>query len=279
MSTTAALSEDTSFVARWNEGAREVLARRDAWYETAAKDADFIARGGKVYPYDIIHANAEPLDRLMIDSGFTDEVGPGSKLVDVGCANGDLSYSLALAGHHVTAVDWAFKHDQAPSFVAAVVRQTGMNLSISDLSVDQYFGVDDIRAGALHGADDIPDVFDLAICFGLLYHLKNPFAFLESLSRISKRVILGTHLITHEPGIGSRIDRFSMAYLVDALELNSDPTNYWMLTEKAFRRLAERSGFTIEAACTRSGTDLAIATPDRTDLGVRGFLALRSTNV
>lgn len=275
--TASLLPADTTFLARWNGGAREVLSRREAWYEAAAADADFIERGGKVYPYDIIHANAEPLSRLMADSGFADEIGVDAKLADIGCANGDLSYSLALGGNHVTAIDWAFKHDQAPSFVAAVARQNELNVSVADLSIDQYFGASDIQAGGLHRASDIPDAFDLTFCFGLLYHLKNPFAFLESLSRISKRVILGTHLITHEPGIGSRIDSFSMAYLVDSLELNNDPTNYWMLTDKAFRRLAERSGFTIEAAFTTSRTELAIATPDSTELGVRGFLALRST--
>lgn len=268
--------DNENFLGRWNPAAAKVLAEREAWYAEAAQDDMFKARGGTVYPYDIIHANVDPLCRLMIDAGFTSELDPDASVVDIGCANGDLSYALALSGFKVSAIDWSYAHDQAPAFVRAVSNRNGFDIAVADLSVDQYFGIEDVRAAAIANADKIPEVYDLAISFGLVYHLKNPFAFFESLSKVTKRLIVGTHVITHEPKLGARIDNYSMAYLVDAYELNSDPTNYWMLTEKAFARLAERSGFTIEARLSIPNNPLGISTPDDTALGVRSFLALKS---
>ena len=272
-------SSAKSFVELWNPAAHNVLSSRDDWYASAAKDDNFISKGGKVYPYDIIHANSDPLCRLMAESGFENEVALGSKIVDVGCANGDLSYALSLAGFDVTALDWSFAHDQAPAFVSAVAKQNNLDMSVVDISVDRYFGIDDIRSSAVHRQERIPDIYELAISFGLVYHLKNPFAFFESISKIAKRFLVGTHVVTHLPQLGARIDGSPVAYLVDTLELNSDPTNYWMMTPKAFERIALRCGFQIEARIAIPNNPLGVSTPDDPSLGVRHFLALRSTAV
>lgn len=264
------------------EATKPVLEHRQAWYEAASQDPIFLDRGGVVYPYDTIAANVDPMFNLFEKSGFIDrfESGEIETVCDVGCANGELSYALAGAGYKTTAIDFSYKRDQAPYLVSSVAQKLKLPLSVVDTSVDRHFGMADLRSSLVHDAGTLPtERFDLAICFGLLYHLRNPFAFLESLAGVAKHVILGTHLFTHTPRLGVRVDQSPLAYLVEADELNHDPTNYWIFTEAAFHRLVRRSGFTITGSMTIPNNPLEIAVPDRTDLGVRGFVMLSSTEL
>lgn len=267
---------------KFYESTKPVLENRQAWYEAAAQDPAFVARGGIVYPYDTIAANVDPMFALFEQSGFIDkfESGEIETVCDIGCANGELSYALAGAGYKTTAIDFSYKRDQAPYLVASVAQKMELPLSVIDTSVDRHFDLSDLRSSLVHDAGTLPgDRFDLAICFGLLYHLRNPFAFLESLSGVAKNVILGTHLFTHTPQLGVRLNQSPVAYLVEADELNHDPTNYWIFTEAAFHRLVRRSGFTITGSMTIPNNPLELAVPDRTDLGVRGFVMLTSNNL
>lgn len=254
-----------------------VMAKRNVWHDNARADPEFIARGGLVYPYDILGANLDPMIALFEKTGVMDEIERGDvrTVADIGCANGDLSFVMAMAGFDVTAVDFSYLHDQAPLQVATVAAQEGFNLSVVDMSIDRPFGLEDFRSHLVHGGSSMPeDSYDLVICFGLLYHLRNPIAFVESLRGISKRVILGTHLMTHTPNLDVRVDNQPLAYLVDSAELNGDPTNYWVFTELAFHRLAKRAGFKLRGSVLLPNNPLEISAPNRTDLGVRGFVML-----
>lgn len=264
---------------KFYEATKPVLDSRQSWYESAAKDPVFQERGGVVYPYDTIAANVDPMFQLFEKSGFIDifEGGEIKTVCDVGCANGELSYALAGAGLRATAIDFSYGRDQAPYLVASVSRDMKFDLSVVDMSVDRCFDINDIQKNQVYDAGVVPDdYFDLAICFGLLYHLRNPFAFLESLAGVSKYVILGTHLFTHTPQLGVKLEHSPLAYLVEADELNYDPTNYWIFTEVAFHRLVRRCGFSILGSLTLPNNPLGVAVPDRTDLGVRGFVMLKA---
>ena len=58
----------------------------------------------------------------------------------------------------------------------------------------------DLKANCIHNEhDSLPQDmqhFDFSICVGLLYHLKNPYAFIESLARITRYCIVGTWIFT-----------------------------------------------------------------------------------
>jgi SAM-dependent methyltransferase len=260
--------------------AARVVEERSGWHERIRTDPAYQALGGKIYPYDTIGANINPLFRLIEESGFIAdfENGDVKYIADIGCANGDLSCALGLAGYNVTAVDYSVGHDQAPFVVSRLANNVDLPICVVDMSVDRDFNVDDLRAALIaNPRNSFPECkFDLVICFGLLYHLKNPLAFLASLSAIGKNVVLGTHLITHLPDLRVRISADPVAYLVDAGELNSDPTNYWMFTEQAFHRAVGRSGFDIISSFVLANNQHNLGLPDRPDIGVRGFVFLRS---
>lgn len=260
---------------------KKVLGMRSNWYQRIANDSAFRSRGGIVYPYDTIAANIEPLFIALERSGIIAEFEQGTlkTVCDMGCANGELSYSFALTGHQVTAVDYSYKGDQAPLVVSLVTQELQLPIAVVDRTVDCNFQLQSLRDCIVGGdASSFPKdgIFDLIVCFGLLYHLKNPFAFLESLSHIGKYIILGTHVFTHLPSLRVKLAGDSVAYLVHSSELNSDPTNYWIFTETALHRMISRCGFEIVSSFTVPNNQLEIGVPDRIDLGVRAFVMLRS---
>jgi len=266
---------------KFREAADRVFQNRDTWYDSLRKDKEYESRGGLIYPYDTISANIDPLFYLLDSSGIIEEFEDGriAKVCDVGCANGELSYCFSMTGFETTAVDFSYKHDQAPYIVSAISRQQDIPVAVIDTSVDTHFDLSTLKSAIVYDPIRIfpeDSRFDLVVCFGLLYHLKNPFAFLESLAKVSRYVALGTHLFTHLPNLRVRLDTEPVAYLVDSGELNGDPTNFWVFSEMAFHRLVRRAGFEIVASQTIPNHPLEIAVPDRTDLGVRGFVMLKS---
>src|SRR5205085_3356062 len=96
---------------------------------------------------------------------------------------------------------------------------------------------------------DLDDAFDLrgrtfglALCFGVLYHLKNPFSFLETLARHARHCILSTR-IAQVTLRGTPITDEPIAYLLHAFEANNDASNYWVLSEAGLRRILDRTGW------------------------------------
>jgi tRNA (mo5U34)-methyltransferase len=263
--------------------ANNLRLSRDAWYDEIKASTEFQRLGGKIYPYDITAANLDPIFSLFEATGFIDhfesEHQDPATVCDIGCANGDLSLAFSQAGFKVTAIDYSFKHDQAPYVVSALSKRAGAEVAVIDLSVDGHFTFADISSSQINSAKSpLPKdgIFDLVVCVGLLYHLRNPFAFMESLAKVSRYAVIGTHIFTHTPGLRVAIQDSPMAYLIDVDEVNSDPTNYWMFSQTAFVRLATRCGFQVLGNLCVPNNDLGIGVPDRLDLGIRSFLMLKS---
>jgi len=83
--------------------------------------------------------------------------------------------------------------------------------------------------------------YGLAICLGVLYHLKNPVFVLEHLARISRFCLLSTRIARCLPGGVPMPNGHALAYLLGERELNRDDTNWWIFTKPALRRLFERT--------------------------------------
>lgn len=260
--------------------ASEIQESRNGWYQTISAEPNFRSMGGIIYPYDTTAANLDPMFELFEKSDFIRELEGGEirTICDIGCANGEIAFSFADAGFDVSAIDFSFKHDRAPYVVSRVAELGGWNVAVVDMSVDRYFSFTDLTESRIAQSGNLPDaqMFDFSICLGLLYHLKNPFAFLESLSKLTNFALVGTHVITHTPNLKHRVEEIPLAYIVDAEELNSDPTNFWMFTSCGFERLARRCGFQVLDSISLPNNPLQIAVPDRVDLGVRKFLMLKS---
>jgi hypothetical protein len=86
------------------------------------------------------------------------------------------------------------------------------------------------------GLDLTGRTFGLALCLGVLYHLKNPFGFLENLARHVRYCLLTTR-IAQVTVRGTAMAKEPVAYLLNPSEANNDPTNYWIFSEAGLRRI------------------------------------------
>lgn len=85
--------------------------------------------------------------------------------------------------------------------------------------------------------DKILMKFDIILCLGVFYHVKNIYGLLE---KCYERLEDGGSLVA-EGHISE--DKKSIARFIDAFELNNDPTNYWSPSESCLKKMLLRIGF------------------------------------
>lgn len=187
------------------------------------------------YPYESL-SNLTHLSALLrkLDGDLFDWL-PNRSLMDIGCADGELSLLFESLGFSVDAIDHAPSNHNRLEGARALIQATGSGVRLHDLDLD--------------GGGELPaPEAGLVLCLGLLYHLKNPFLFLERLARHSHYCLLSTKLLTHLPGISNSMDAQPLAYLLDSSELNNDDSNFWLFTGAALSRLLHRSGWRVLAS-------------------------------
>lgn len=109
------------------------------------------------------------------------------RIIDLGSLEGGLAFELAREGWDVTGIEG---------------RES--NYEKADL-IRSYFALDNLRfelrdVKTLDPAQD--GMFDVVVCCGLLYHLDNPFAFLETLAALTAPdglFFLDTHIAPEHP--------------------------------------------------------------------------------
>jgi len=264
------------------DSAHRFLERRAELYETVLNSPEFKAQGVQLYPHDIVGANFPIIVELLQTSGLSEFLGEKDirTVLDVGGANGDLAFVFAGADFETTLVDLSISYQKSPLVASLINVQLGANVRVVDLSVDGYFSYSDLIEHTVNSGQFEhhyeSETFDLAVCFGLLYHLKNPFAFLDSIKKLCRFFILGTWLMSYFPDNLTKVRDVPLAYLLGSGELNSDPSIYWIFTDSSFRRLAERTGFSIMSSASAFGRADKISNPVDINYGERGFLLLRS---
>lgn len=103
------------------------------------------------------------------------------KILELGPLEGGHSYMLANAGWHVTSVE-----SNARAFLKTLI-------------VYNHFG---LNARALYGDfipylnDELTPIYDLTVACGVLYHMKNPIAAIDSLAAKSMTLGIWTHFVT-----------------------------------------------------------------------------------
>ncbi len=203
-------------------------------------------------------------------------------VADIGGSNGDLAFIFSFAGFDATLIDLSLPWGMDAPLIASIGNKLlDANVRVCNLNVDRYFDFEDIRNSVINEGEfnirDQKEAFDLGICFGLLYHIKNPFALLESLSTLTRFLVLGTFCMSNRPDDAVKIAHIPFAYLQNG-EWN-DSSNYWILTPAAFRRIVERCGFEIITGVTEFQRSDQLSNSFDVESKQREFLLLRSTRI
>jgi 2-polyprenyl-3-methyl-5-hydroxy-6-metoxy-1,4-benzoquinol methylase len=264
------------------DSARKFLEKRSELYKSVANSPEHVGSGAQLYPYDIIGANFSVIIDLLGTSGSSDFLAENgiATVLDVGGANGDLSFVFAGAGFETTLVDLSNPYSNAPLVASLINMQLEANVRVAEVSVDGHFSYRDLITRTVNPGQfshhSHNERFDLVVCFGLLYHLKNPFAFLDSIHEICRYCMLGTWLMSYFPDAVTAVRDMPVTYLLGAGELNNDASNYWIFSDSSFRRLVERTGFSIVSSTSVFGREDKISNPTDINYGERGFLLLRA---
>ncbi len=216
---------------------------------------------GAWYAYDTL-GNLERISALLGDRSLAELAG-GHPLIDIGAGDGDLAFFLESLGYNVHAVDHPGTNANCMTGIARLKAALRSSVEVSAIDLEGPFELPAHRYG-------------LGLCFGVLYHLKNPYHVLETLAGRIGHLMLSTRIAQRDPGGGCEFRDLPMAYLVGPDELNRDLTNYWIFSEAGLKRLLDRTGWELlsyfSAGCTE-GSD-----PVRPEADERAFCLARSRN-
>jgi tRNA (mo5U34)-methyltransferase len=186
------------------------------------------------YPYQSM-TNVEHLYSILPQT-IVDRLCAGDagwRVLDVGAADGDLGFFFESRG-----CDLDFLDNPPTNFndCDGIRAMQGMLESSSKLivqDIDRAFTLD--------------ESYQFAIALGLLYHLRNPMAFLMTLAERAERMVLSTRVANHLPD-GTDVSRASLSYFLRCREANNDPTNYWVFTPLGLETLLRRCGWRVVAS-------------------------------
>jgi len=213
------------------------------------------------YPYDSLTGVFVLEELLRRDFGLLPPLIESEPVLDIGCADGDLSFFLESLGADVDAIDYSEMNFNQLAGARALRERLDSRANIYSVNLDWYFDLPRARYG-------------LILFLGTLYHIKNPFYVLETLARRGAYCLLSTRIAQTTGAGGVKIEDQPVAYLLDPREANDDPTNFWVFSEAGLLRLAGRAGWSVvsqhKTGC-ESGSNPVEAAADQ-----RMFLLLKS---
>lgn len=184
------------------------------------------------YPYDSL-SNLVHLDRLLTGA-HRDLAGLAGdhRILDIGCADGELALYFDSLGFEVTCLDHPRTNQNGMRGVRALKQQLNAGIDIREIDLDAGFTLGE-------------DQYGLALLLGTIYHLKNPIYVLETLSKHARHCVLSTRIARYLPGRDYDVSRLPVAYLLDETELNADNSNFWIFSDCGLRRVLSRSNWRI----------------------------------
>lgn len=218
-------------------------------------DTDF-----KWYPYNTLN-NLLTIEKLLNKEklgSFFDNLQKDNKLLDIGCADGDIAFFFEQIGFDVDVIDRAETNFNDLKGCHYLKDYFNSKITILNQDIDRNIS--------------LSEDYSLTFALGILYHLRNPFYFLNMLCLHSEYVFISTRIASHAPD-GTCIRDIPVSYLVGKEELNNDPTNYWIFSLSGMRRLIDRSGFHIAGELQVGRTDYS--TPHKVEEDERYFALLK----
>ena len=191
------------------------------------------------YRYDSF-PNLFYLHNLLKRSGLSfEEIVSNKPVLDIGAADGALSFFLESLGCRVQAIDFSGSNMNGMRGLRQLAAHLASAVEIRDCDLDGRF--------------DLTGQYDLAFFLGILYHLKNPFYALETLAKHSRYCFLSTWVTRLGPDRVSPAPDAPFAYVLEPSEVNGDATNYFVFSPAGLNVLVRRAGWTILASLD-SGT-------------------------
>jgi SAM-dependent methyltransferase len=184
------------------------------------------------YPWDSFGALTH-LDRLLTGRHrFLEPLIGDLPVLDLGCGDGDLAFLFESLGCRVCAIDNPPTNYNRMAGVEALKIALDSSVRIEPLDLDGRFRLPLDRCG-------------LALCLGILYHLKNPYGVLETLAACSNYCLLSTAITRFAPDQATEVNHLPVAFLAGREGLRGDETNYWVFSETGLRTLADRCGWEV----------------------------------
>jgi 2-polyprenyl-3-methyl-5-hydroxy-6-metoxy-1,4-benzoquinol methylase len=154
------------------------------------------------------------------------------RVLDVGAADGDLGYFFESRGSQIEFLENPPTNYNDCKGIATLRAKLGSGAGLIKQDIDRNITLD--------------RQYDFALALGLLYHLRNPMAFLMTLAEHAERMVLSTRIANHLPD-GTNVEQSSVAYLLRCRESNNDPTNYWTFSPAGLETVLRRCGWNMKA--------------------------------
>lgn len=213
------------------------------------------------YPYGSLN-NFIHLKRIFNKYSLDTLVGKELKTLDIGAADGEMSFFLESIGYKSDIIDYPPTNFNGLRGARLIKQELRSNVNIFEADLDSQFQPLNSRYG-------------LIFFLGILYHLKNPYYVLETLSRSTEHLIISTRVAKFTTD-GTRISNYPVAYLLAPDESNNDATNYWIFSLKGLERIFDRSGWEIMEMYTVGDTTQSNPSDQHHD--ERAFALLKSKN-
>jgi tRNA (mo5U34)-methyltransferase len=183
-------------------------------------------------------------------------------VLDIGAADGALSFFWESLGYRVHAIDFSGCNINRMQGVQRLAAHLGSKVEIQDIDLDGRF--------------DLVRRYGVAFFLGTLYHLKNPFYALETIAQHARYCFLSTRVARLSADKHTRLDGMPIAYLLESAEGNSDTTNYFVFSPTGLMVLVRRAGWIVRASLTSGAFD---SDPISTEGDERMFVLLQSASL
>ena len=212
---------------------RDIAARALAFQERLRQAKSEVAPPDPGwYPWDSF-GTLTLLDKLLTGRRrFLEPLIGDHPVLDLGCGDGDLAFLFESLGCRVCAIDNPPTNYNRMAGVEALKTALDSSVRIESLDLDGPFHLPVRRCG-------------LALCFGILYHLKNPYSVLETLAASANYCLLSTAITRFAPDQQTEVNHLPVAFLAGRDGLRGDETNYWIFSETGLRTLVDRSGWDV----------------------------------
>jgi tRNA (mo5U34)-methyltransferase len=212
---------------------RDLSARALSFQEVLRQTRSEIAQPDPGwYPWDSF-GTLTLLDRLLTGRHrFLEPLIGDLPVLDLGCGDGDLSFLFESLGYRVCAIDNPPTNYNRMAGVEALKIALGSSVRIEPLDLDGPLHLPVRRSG-------------LALCLGILYHLKNPYGVLETLAAHANYCLLSTAITRFAPDQKTEVNHLPVAFLAGRDGLRGDETNYWIFSEAGLRTLVDRCGWEV----------------------------------